>query len=38
MRGALAAMRAVPQAALEQQEPDVDQVEEHDLQLLISRR
>ena len=37
MRGALAAMRAVPQAALGQ-EPDIDQVEEPDLQLLISRR
>ncbi|TMF11818.1 MAG: DNA recombination protein RmuC [Chloroflexi bacterium] len=37
MRGALAAMRAVPQAALGQ-EPDIDQVDEPDLQLLISRR
>jgi len=37
MRGALAAMRAVPQAALGQ-EPDIHQVEEPDLQLLISRR
>ncbi len=36
MRGALAAMRAVPQAALGQ-EPELDQVEEPDLQLLISR-
>ena len=38
MRGALAAMRAVPQAALGQ-EPEIDRVEEQpDLQLLISRR
>ena len=37
MRGALAAMRAVPQVALGQ-EPEIDQVEEPDLQLLISRR
>jgi hypothetical protein len=37
MRGALAAMRAVPQAALDP-EPELDQVEEPDLQLLISRR
>jgi len=38
MRGALAAMRAVPQAALGQ-EPEIDPVEEQpDLQLLISRR
>src|SRR5207302_3172633 len=37
MRGALAAMRAVPQAAL--QESEIDPVEEQpDLQLLISRR
>jgi DNA recombination protein RmuC len=36
MRGALAAMRAVPQAALGQ-EPELDQVQEPDLQLLISR-
>ncbi len=36
MRGALAAMRAVPQAALGQ-EPELDHVEEPDLQLLISR-
>jgi DNA recombination protein RmuC len=37
MRGALAAMRAVPQVALGQ-ESELDQVEEPDLQLLISRR
>src|SRR5260370_31322746 len=37
MRGALAAMRAVPQAALGQ-EPELDQVEENDLTLLISGR
>jgi DNA recombination protein RmuC len=37
MRGALAAMRAVPQAALGQ-EQEIEQVEEPDLQLLISRR
>jgi len=38
MRGALAAMRAVPQAALGQ-EPEIDPVEQQpDLQLLISRR
>ncbi|TME79922.1 MAG: DNA recombination protein RmuC [Chloroflexi bacterium] len=37
MRGALAAMRAVPQGALGQ-EQDIDHVEEPDLQLLISRR
>src|SRR3989454_1653018 len=37
MRGALAAMRAVPQGALGQ-EQDTDHVEEPDLQLLISRR
>jgi hypothetical protein len=37
MRGALAAMRAVPQAALAQ-EPELDQVEENDLTLLISGR
>ena len=37
MRGALAAMRAVPQAALGQ-EPEIDPVEQQpDLQLLISR-
>ena len=36
MRGALAAMRAVPEAAMGQ-EPELDQVEEPDLQLLISR-
>jgi DNA recombination protein RmuC len=36
MRGALAAMRAVPQAALGQ-ETELEQVEEPDLQLLISR-
>ena len=37
MRGAVAAMRAVPQAALGQ-EPELDQVEEPDLALLMSRR
>ena len=37
MRGALAAMRAVPQAALGQ-EPELDVVEENDLTLLISGR
>src|SRR5260370_766483 len=37
MRGALAAMRAVPQAALGQ-EPELDQVEENGLTLLISGR
>ncbi len=37
MRGALAAMRAVPQDALGQ-EQEIDHVEEPDLQLLISRR
>jgi len=37
MRGALAAMRAVPQGALGQ-EQESGQVEEPDLQLLISRR
>jgi DNA recombination protein RmuC len=37
MRGALAAMRAVPQVALGQ-EPEIDRVDEPDLQLLISRR
>ena len=36
MRGALAALRAVPQAALGP-DPEIDQVEEPDLQLLISR-
>jgi DNA recombination protein RmuC len=36
MRGALAALRAVPQAGLGQ-EAELDQVEEPDLQLLISR-
>src|SRR3989442_6597220 len=36
MRGALAAMRAVPQVALGQ-EHEIDPVEEPDLQLLISR-
>jgi DNA recombination protein RmuC len=36
MRGALAAMRAVPQVALGQ-EPELDEVAEPDLQLLISR-
>jgi DNA recombination protein RmuC len=36
MRGALAAMRAAPEAAMGQ-EPELDQVEEPDLQLLISR-
>ena len=36
MRGALAAIRAVPEAAMGQ-EPELDQVEEPDLQLLISR-
>jgi DNA recombination protein RmuC len=37
MRGALAAMRAVPQVALGQ-EQEIDRVDEPDLQLLISRR
>lgn len=37
MRGALAALRAVPQAALGP-DPEIDQVEEPDLQLLISGR
>ena len=36
MRGALAALRAVPEAGLGQ-EPELDQVQEPDLQLLISR-
>jgi len=35
MRGALAAMRAMPQAALGQ-EPELEAVEEHDLALLLS--
>jgi DNA recombination protein RmuC len=37
MRGALAAMRAMPQVALEA-EHEIDPVQEPDLQLLISRR
>jgi hypothetical protein len=36
MRGALAAMRAVPQVALDA-EQGIDEVQEPDLQLLISR-
>jgi DNA recombination protein RmuC len=38
MRGALAAMRAVPQASLVPESERIDEVDERDLTLLISRR